>query len=178
VIGAWGGVGGAERLAGLIRSRVVTALAVIYLLFAFAIVMTWYFPRYGYLVPHWLGELIYPIDKANLDVLRLLHFLALAVLAVRFVPPGWPALEWPVFRPAILCGQHSLEIFCLGVFLAFAGHFIRVELSGGPLLQLMISLTGIGVMIGVAWLLTWYQALEGRGPARRTRNADLAGGDV
>jgi hypothetical protein len=32
-------------------------------------------------------------------------------------------------------------------------------------------------MIGVAWLLTWYQALEGRGP-RRTRNADFAGGDV
>jgi hypothetical protein len=46
------------------------------------------------------------------------------------------------------------------------------------LLQLVISLTGIGVMIGVAWLLTWYQALEGRGPARRTPNADLAGGDV
>jgi len=179
VIGAWCGVGGAERLSGLIRSRVVATLAVAYLAFAFAIVMTWYFPRYGYLVPHWFGELIYPIDKANLDVLRLLHFLALAVLAVRFVPPGWPALASPLFRPAILCGQHSLEIFCLGVFLAFAGHFIRVELSGGPLLQLLISLTGIGVMIAVAWLLTWYQALEGRGSgARRTRNADLAGGDV
>jgi len=178
VIGAWCGVGGAERLAGLIRSRVVAVLAVAYLVFAFAIVMTWYFPRYGYLVPRWLGELIYPIDKANLDVLRLLHFMALAVLAVRLVPPGSPALNAPVFRPAILCGQHSLEIFCLGVFLAFAGHFIRVELSGGPLLQLVISLTGIGVMIGVAWLLTWYQALEGRGPGRRTPNADLAGGDV
>jgi hypothetical protein len=179
VIGAWCGVGGAERLSGLIRSRVVAGLAIAYLAFAFAIVMTWYFPRYGYLVPHWFGDIIYPIDKANLDVLRLLHFLALAVLAVRFVPPGWPALDSPWFRPAILCGQHSLEIFCLGVFLAFAGHFIRVELSGGPLLQLLISLTGIGVMIGVAWLLTWYRTLEGRGPgARRTANADLAGGDV
>jgi hypothetical protein len=177
VIGAWCGVGGAERLARLVRSRVVTVLAIAYLAFAFAIVMTWYFPRYGYLVPRWLGDIIYPIDKANLDVLRLLHFLALAVLAVRFVPPGWPALNSPVFRPAILCGQHSLEIFCLGVFLAFAGHFMRVELSGGPLIQLLISLTGIGVMIGVAWLLTWYQAAEGRG-SRRARNADVAGGDV
>src|SRR5215470_8785753 len=178
VIGAWCGVGGAERLGGLIRSRVVAALAVAYLVFTFAIVMTWHFPRYGYLVPRWLSEIIYPIDKANLDVLRLLHFLALAVLAVRFVPPGWPALNSPAFRPAILCGQHSLEIFCLGVFLAFAGHFVRVELSGGPLPQLVISLTGIGVMIGVAWLLTWYQALDRGAGARRTRNADLAGGDV
>jgi len=170
VIGAWCGVGGAERLAGLIRSRVVAALAIAYLVFAFAIVMTWHFPRYGYLVPRWLGDIIYPVDKANLDVLRILHFLALAVLAVRFVPPGWPALNSAMFRPAILCGQHSLEIFCLGVFLAFAGHFVRVELSGGPLLQVVISLTGIGVMIGVAWLIGWYQALEGRGAARRTPN--------
>ena len=168
VIGAWCGVGGAERLAGLIRSRVVAGLAIAYLAFAFAIVMTWHFPRYGYLVPRWLGDIIYPVDKANLDVLRILHFLALAVLAVRFVPPGWPALNSLVFRPAILCGQHSLEIFCLGVFLAFAGHFVRVELSGGPLLQVVLSLTGIGVMIGVAWLIGWYQALEGRGAARRT----------
>jgi len=168
VIGAWCGVGGAERVAGLVRSRVVAALAVAYLAFAFAIVMTWHFPRYGYLVPRWLGDIIYPVDKANLDVLRILHFLALAVLAVRFVPPGWPALNSLVFRPAILCGQHSLEIFCLGVFLAFAGHFVRVELSGGPLLQVVLSLTGIGVMIGVAWLIGWYQALEGRGAARRT----------
>ena len=30
-----------------------------------------------------------------------------------------------IFSPAILCGQHSLEIFCLGVFLAFAAHFVR-----------------------------------------------------
>jgi hypothetical protein len=173
VIGAWCGIGGAERLAGLIRSRLVAVLAVAYLAFAFVVVMTWHFPRYGYLVPRWLGDIIYPIDKANLDVLRILHFLAVAVLAVRFVPPGWPALNSLVFRPAILCGQHSLEIFCLGVFLAFAGHFVRVELSGGPLLQVVISLTGIGVMIGVAWLIGWYQALEGA--ARRTPNP---GGNV
>jgi hypothetical protein len=177
VLGAWFALGGAERISPLLRSRVVLWLAAAYLAFAFAIVMTWYFPRYGYLVPRWLGELIYPIDKTNLDVLRLLHFLALAVLVVRFVPRGWPALESRIFRPAILCGQHSLEIFCLGVFLAFAGHFVRVELSGGPLLQLFISLTGIGAMIGAAWLLSWYKALDGRGSGtRRTPNADLAGG--
>lgn len=27
------------------------------------------------------------------------------------------------FRPMILCGQHSLEIFALGVLLSFVGHF-------------------------------------------------------
>jgi hypothetical protein len=179
VLAAWLGLGGAERIGWLVRSRVVVALAVGYLTFAFAIVLTWYFPRYGYLVPKRLGDLIYPIDKANLDLLRFAHFLALAALTVRFIPRDWPALNWWIFRPAILCGQHSLEIFCLGVFLAFAGHFARVELSGGPFVQVVISVVGIGAMIGAAWLLTWYQTLEGRGPgSRRGPSADLAGGTV
>ncbi len=177
VVGAWLGLGGAERIGWLMRSRVVLALAAGYLIFAFAVVLTWYFPRYGYLMPRWLGDIIYPLDKINLDLLRVAHFLAIAVLVVRFVPRGWPALNSWAFRPAILCGQHSLEIFCLGVFLAFAGHFVRVELSGGPWLQVVISLAGIGAMIGVAWLLTWYRVLEGRGPgSRRAPDADLAGG--
>jgi hypothetical protein len=177
VFAAWLGLGGAQQIGWLIRSRVVLALAAGYLIFAFLVVLTWYFPRYGYLMPRRLGEIIYPIDKANLDLLRFAHFLALALFTVRFVPRDAPFLNMPVFRPAILCGQHSLEIFCLGVFLAFFGHFVRVELSGGPVLQVLISLLGIGVMIAVAWLLTWYRAHEGRGSGpRRPADADLAGG--
>ena len=179
MLGAWLGLGGAQRLRPLIQSRVTVVLAMLYLVFAFAVTMTWYFPRYGYLIPKWLADLIYPIDKTNLDILRLVHFFALALLTVYFLPRDWPALKGPWFRPAILCGQHSLEIFCFGVFLAFAGHFIRVEFSGGPPLQILISLAGIGAMIGAAWWLSWYQALEGRGPgARRSPNADFAGGNV
>ena len=58
----------------------------LYLVFAFVITLTWYLPGTGSFVPHWLEELIYPIDKTNLDVLRFAHFLALAVVTVRFVP--------------------------------------------------------------------------------------------
>jgi hypothetical protein len=178
VLGAWLGLGGAERMARFIRSPTVLRLAVAYLVFSFAIVMTWYFPRTGRLVPHWLNTFIYPIDKTNLDLLRLTHFLALAALTVRFVPADWPALKSPLLRPAILCGQHSLEIFCLGVFLAFFGHFVTVEMSGGAALQVVISVLGIAAMIAVAWLISWYQSVEGRGPPSRPRspNADLAGG--
>src|SRR3546814_2073221 len=50
-----------------------------------------------------------------LDVLRVLHFFSLAVVTLWFVPRGWPALNSRVFWPAIVCGQHSLETFCLGV---------------------------------------------------------------
>ena len=97
--------------------------------------MTWYFPRLGAYVPKLVGEAIYPIDKTNLDVLRILHFFSLAVITVWFVPRAWPALKSPVFWPAIVCGQHSLEIFCLGVFLSFAGHFVFTEVSNRLLMQ-------------------------------------------
>src|SRR5258707_11702166 len=57
---------------------------------------------------------MYPIDKTNLDVLRFLHFLSMAVLTVRLVPSNWSLLQSRWLFPAIVCGQHSLEIFCLG----------------------------------------------------------------
>src|SRR5436305_6754413 len=79
VFGAWCALGGSDRLAPLVRSRATLALAVAYLVFAFLITLTWYFPRYGHYVPRWLADFMYPIDKVNLDPLRFAHFLALAV---------------------------------------------------------------------------------------------------
>jgi hypothetical protein len=180
VFGAWCALGGAQALSGLLRSRIVLLLAVAYLVFAFAITLTWYDEPLARYVPLWLSDRLYPIDKTNLDVLRFAHFLALAAVTVRFVPRDWPVLKWPIMQPAIMCGQHSLEIFCLGVFLAFAGQFVISEWSGGPLIQTAISLLGISIMIAVAGLLTWYKRIEGRSsPTRvKTPDADLAGGEA
>jgi hypothetical protein len=180
VFGAWCALGGAQALSGLMRSRIVLAIAITYLVFAFLITLTWYHEPLARYVPLWLSDRLYPIDKTNLDVLRFAHFLALAAVTVRFVPRDWPALKWPILQPAILCGQHSLEIFCLGVFLAFAGQFIISEWSGGPFIQTVISLLGIAIMIATASLLTWYKRMEGRSsPARvKTPDADLAGGEA
>jgi hypothetical protein len=180
VFGAWCALGGAVRLAPALRSPVTVWLAIAYLLFSFGVTLTWYFPRLGFLVPHWLGEWMYPIDKTNLDVLRFAHFLALAALTVRFIRRDWPALRSPWLKPAIICGQHSLEIFCLGVFLAFAAHFVMVEFYGGTAMQVVISVAGILIMTGTAWLISWYKQVEGRGSGtpKRPPDADLAGGEA
>ena len=179
VFGAWCALGGARRLAPILQSNLTLALAVLYLGFAFVIALSWYLPEQA-IVPHWLEHLIYPIDKTNLDVLRFAHFLALAILTVRFVPRTWPMLNSPLLYPAILCGQHSLEVFCLGVFLAFAGHFALVEISGAFWMQVVISVLGIVAMIGTAALVTWYKSLEGRGPGSRKKppDADVAGAEA
>jgi len=182
VFGAWCALGGAARLGPALRSRVTTAVALAYIAFGIVIALTWYLPGFSRLVhlPVWLDDLIYPIDKTNLDVLRFAHFLALAAVTVRFVPRTWPLLNSWALYPAILCGQHSLEVFCLGVFLAFAGHFAMVEVSGVIWMQILISVLGIIVMIGTAALLMWYKAVEGRGSTTRPKSADadLAGGEA
>jgi len=180
VFGAWCALGGAKRLAPVLQSRTVLAVAIAYLAFAFVIALTWYIEPLGRLVPNWLSEWMYPIDKTNLDVLRFAHFLALAAVTVRFVPRDWPGLKLPILQPAIRCGQHSLEIFCLGVFLAFAGQFVISEYSGGPLIQIAISFTGIMIMIGTANLISWYKVIEGRNLSSRVKqpDADLAGGEA
>ena len=74
VFGAWCALGGAQRLARWINSPVMVGLAVAYLVFAFCIAMTWYFPRLAAFVPKFVSEAIYPIDKTNLDVLRIAAF--------------------------------------------------------------------------------------------------------
>ena len=182
VFGAWCALGGATRLGPVLRSRVTLWIALAYIAFAFVIALTWYVPgltRYVHL-PTWVENVIYPIDKTNLDVLRFAHFIALATVTVRFVPRDWPRLNSRWLRPAIVCGQHSLEIFCLGVFLAFAAHFAMVEVSGEVWMQFLVSALGIMIMVATATLIAWYKSLEGRSPTARPKqaDADLAGGEA
>jgi hypothetical protein len=178
VFGAWCALGGAARLGHVIRSRTALALAIAYLVFSFAISLTWYSPALDSRVPLWLTNFIYPVDKTNLDVLRFAHFVALATVTVRFVRRDSPGLESPLLRPIILCGQHSLEIFCLSEFLSLGGYFVNVELSAGFWTQLMVSVSGILIMIATAVLLDWYKNIVGRtrGKGREHAPADLAEG--
>ena len=180
VFGAWCALGGAKRLTVLLNSRVTLALAIAYLVIAFFVALSWHLPMLHPLVPTALEDVIYPIDKTNLDVLRFAHFLALATVTVWFIPRDWPPLNSRALYPAILCGQHSLEIFCLGVFLAFAGHFAMVEISGAIWMQIVISIVGILTMIAAAALIAWYKRADERRPGVRQKpaNADFAGGEA
>ena len=151
--GAWCGIGGVAQIWPIIQSRVALMIALAWVLFAFLIVMTWHVAFLDALVPKWMIKAIYPIDKTDLDMLRFTHFLALAVIVSRYVPRDWEALKSRWLRPLILCGQHSLPLFCIGVFLSFAAHWILTQYSKGVWEQLLISLSGILIMIAIAWVL-------------------------
>jgi hypothetical protein len=159
VFGAWCGLGKSSEIAGLIRSRAVLYLALAWIAFSFLIVMSWHVPALDAMTPKWLIKIIYPIDKSDLDMFRLIHFLALAVLFVRYVPRDWPALRSNALRPLVLIGQNSLPMFCLGVFLSFAAHWFLVQIEGDIVAQILVSVAGMAIMVGVAWLLTRFKAI-------------------
>ena len=177
VFGVWCALSGARRMQKVLSSPVTRALCIAYLLFSFLVTLTWYVPQLGHFMPRRLEQWMYPIDKTDLDVLRFAHFLALAALTVYYLPKDWPYLKSPWLKPLILCGQHSLEIFCLGVFLAFAGHFILAEVGGGAALHALISLSGIVIMSAMAWVISWYKRVADKNVARKgAGNADMTGG--
>jgi hypothetical protein len=159
VFGTWCGLNGAAEIATFVRSRAVLILALAWIAFSFLIVMTWHIPALGAMIPQWMIHVIYPIDKSDLDMFRLIHFLALAVVFVRYVPRDWPALRSNLLRPLVLVGQHSLPIFCLGVFLSFAAHWFLVQIEGDIVAQILVSFAGMATMVGVAWVLDKFRAL-------------------
>ena len=151
VLGAWWIVEG-ETVRPWVTSRTTLVLAVLYLLFSLVVALSSHIaPPEG---PPALVKLLYSSDKSTLDPLRLLHFLALAVVAAWLVPRDWRGLTTPLMRAAIRCGQNSLPIYCLGVLLTFAGHVALLEISDGLAMQIALSFAGIAAMITTAILLS------------------------
>src|SRR5882724_11287740 len=152
VLGAWWIIEG-KRFWLWVASHTVLVAAVLYLVFTLIIALSWSIKPLEALVPQELLKLLYPMDKSNLDPLRLLHFLALAVLVVWFVPRNWRGLTTAVMRGAILCGQNSLPIYCLGVLLTLASLLALLDISEGLTMQIALSVGGVLVMIVAATLL-------------------------
>src|SRR5881227_1248578 len=153
VFAAWCGVGEIAKYSKWVWSKAALTIAAAWILFAFVIVMTWHSAFLESLIPKWMIKAIYPIDKTDLDMLRFTHFLALAILVSRYIPRNWAGLKSKWLRPLVLCGQHSLPLFCLGVFLSFGAHWILVQYSHSLVTQLLVSLGGIFIMIALAWIL-------------------------
>lgn len=155
VFGAWCALGGARRSMTLINAPITLWLCLGYLLFALIMTMAGRFPTFGGMFPEWLFSAFNPNDKTNLAPYRFLHFVVIVILVIRFVPKEWPGLEWKVFDPLIVCGQQSLAVFCVGVFLSFVGHFELSMSSGSLLAQIFVSVAGIAIMTTVAYYISW-----------------------
>ena len=164
VFGAWYADKGAGRLQPVVRSRPVLALAMLYLAFSLAIALSWQIKPLEGFIPEAVSKLIYPIYKSHLAPVRLLHFLALAVVVSRLTPPEWHGLMKPVMTAIIRCGENSLAIYCLGVLLSFIGHVVLTKFFGTIAMQAAVSIAGIVLMCVAATLMTREAKLDRRGP--------------
>ncbi len=164
------------RLAWLDRFRwQLTVLATIYLLFAVIIALSWHYNPLEQFVPSWISRLIYPLDKTNIDILRLMHFLAVAWLVRIAIPQAAPVLKWSVWGPLRRCGEQSLLIFCLGIFLALSAQVTVTHYEDSIASQIVVSIAGILIMCLAAYIAAWF---NGGGPSAAARAPRTTGATV
>jgi hypothetical protein len=144
----------------------LTVLAVAFVLFAALIALSWHYNPLERLIPVWVSRVIYPIDKTNIDILRFLHFLAIAWLVRVAVPIDASALKWPIWRPLRRCGEASLLIFCIGTFLALSGQVIVGYYEDSIVSQIVVSMLGIAIMCVAAYIAAWFKGGGTRTPKR------------
>jgi hypothetical protein len=155
IFGAWCALGGAALVKARLTSNAFVIAGIAYLVFALVMTFAGRFDDFGDMLPRWLYDAFNPNDKTNLAPYRFLHFAVIAFLVTRFLPKSWPGLEWKIFDPMVKSGQQSLEVFCVGVFLSFVAHFLLTLSSGSLLVQIAVSVLGIGALIVVAYYRNW-----------------------
>jgi hypothetical protein len=175
VFGAWCALGGARP--SLLKSPIAVYVGIAYLVFALVMAMAGRFPEFGKMFPGWLFDAFNPNDKMNLAPYRVLHFMVVAFLVTRFMSRDWHGLQWPIFKPIILCGQQSLSVFCAGVFLSFAGHFVLVTTSGSLLEQIFVSVVGLAILTLVASYISWSKRQDRPLPRHTARKPSLQVGE-
>jgi hypothetical protein len=128
----------------------LVTLAVLYLVFAFAVILVWYVPAFS--MPDSLQPLLGEVRKWTESPLRVLHFLALAYLVAQFVPAGAAWLRSAPARAVNRVGQHSIELFAAGVVLSLLGMAVFARFGDGLALQLAVDVVGIAILLTLAYV--------------------------
>ena len=145
--------------------RVFDSLSVVVVLFGIAMQwVVWQHPGSVAWLPDGAVRVLMNVDKGGLHPFRLISILALTWLCTRLIrrDAGWLRSAWSA--PFVIAGQHSLPVFCAGIFLAFLGR-LATEARHGVLVQVGVNLAGAASMWAVGSVAAWY-ADKGRTAAR------------
>lgn len=137
--------------------RILDVLAIIFVLFGVCLLwIIWPYPEITSRFSAGAARILLSVDKEGLHPMRLLSILALAWLVSRSVSIHSAWLTQWFARPIVLCGQHSLPVFCAGIFLSFLGR-LAMEEQAGWAVQAGVNVTGIAAMVAVGALTAWYR---------------------
>ncbi|HSE03722.1 MAG TPA: OpgC domain-containing protein [Methylomirabilota bacterium] len=178
-VGAWLGWSGTRGGVAWLHHRWLLRVAAGFALAVFVIRFSWTLHGLYSPIPALVsGKPLWPfLSKGDLGLLRFASVLAGALLVARFIPPRAGFLTGRVAWPFVLCGRHSLHIFCLGILLSVLGHLVLAEFFGGMVMQIAISAVGIAIMVAVAALMEWFTAAQAAARGRLPEQAPVAGGE-
>jgi len=171
VLGAWFASMSAKQMQTIRTLQEISALRIAawaYLLFALVVTAAGKFPQLAEFIPGSVLDAFLPNDKENLAPYRVLHFLSMAFLFTFLVPRNWRGFQWPALQPVVKCGEEWLAVFCAGVFLSFAGHFILITGPNLLAMHFLVSIAGISIMAAVAYYVSWSKRQDYK-PALSTR---------
>ena len=158
VLGAWFALSGPKQMHAIRSLRGLSALrvaAMLYILFALVVTAAGKFPQLAEYVPDRVLGAFLPNDKENLALYRVVHLLAVAFLFTFVVPRDWRGFQWRILQPVIKCGEEWLPVFCAGVFLSFAAHFVLITGPDSLAMHVLVSVAGISIMTAVAYYTSW-----------------------
>ena len=132
----------------------------------------WQYPDSISRLPEAVVRTLMSVDKGGLHPFRLLSILALTWLCTRLISANAAWLRWRIAAPFIMAGQHSLPVFCAGIFLAFLGR-LATEANDGFWVQTGVNLGGAISLWAVAAVAAWY-ANKGRNRKKAPVEAAVA----
>src|SRR5271166_4458286 len=115
------------RPAGAPLAGAPLLMAIVIVAVGFVIKLSWTIHGVWDPFPGFFQKELWPVNKNNLSPARLVPFFAMLVVVTTLVSRDAVFLRSPMAKPLILCGQQSLEIFCLGILLSALGHFLLSE---------------------------------------------------
>ena len=146
-------------------------VAAIIVVAAGALQFAWILHEPFNLIPYYLPLPDPWLDKTMLPPARLVSLLALAVVVGAYVPRDARFMKSTAGWVIVLCGQNSLEVFCLGILLSVLANFVLSLAGYGLFDQFLVNLGGLAIMFAFGLLLAWFKA-GGRLPAApRPENA-------
>ncbi len=105
--------------------------------------------------------------KTDYGVLRYIHFLCLAYLAIVFVKGREHLLEARWAKPILKVGQQALPVFLLNMWLAqLAGMALDVGGRSNAFVSL-VNIIGLACVVGFAYLVSWIKSSPWQAAAAR-----------
>jgi hypothetical protein len=142
-----------DAISGIIRSKLLLAVSLAVVLTSLIATAPWV-----HFAP--LAEVrIVPTrylsidDKTNLSIVRIIHFFAIAILALRLLPPE--SRFWRSTTSAVvsIIGRHALPVYCVGAIAALIAD-IFIAVSGANLAGILaIDCVGLLLLLGLAFAL-------------------------